>query len=230
MTSKFPCLNRLSKNAGKRSFIFAGPREPPCPNGHYWTSWYDRDDPTGNCDCETLKDLRKEQKHKICYRPTQVDVKIKGTGVRYDPSLPNVVKNNVVGFRCNNADGPDCVDYEARFCCQEGRYTCVNVSQYTVYSDEHLLNNTQTHEQQNISQTKMLIISLQQKCRGATAITGPSGLIAIIQRGRAIVKPWTILSKNTQAGFVIAPPRLTRESRELSNDTTVQTHSISRAH
>ncbi|CAK8673065.1 unnamed protein product [Clavelina lepadiformis] len=111
------------------------PREPPCPNGHYWTSWYDRDDPTGNCDCETLKDLRKEQKHKICYRPTQVDVKIKGTGVRYDPSLPNVVKNNVVGFRCNNADGPDCVDYEARFCCQEAKVPRCNGNYWTQWFD-----------------------------------------------------------------------------------------------
>ena len=39
-----------------------------------WTDWFDRDDPTGNGDFETLVDLRSEYPGKICPSPVQIEV------------------------------------------------------------------------------------------------------------------------------------------------------------
>lgn len=39
-----------------------------------WTDWFDRDDPSGTGDWETLSDLRKQFPQKICPKPIDIEV------------------------------------------------------------------------------------------------------------------------------------------------------------
>lgn len=42
-----------------------------CPE--CWTDWFDRDDPTGTGDWETLYHLRKQNPGKICPKPADIE-------------------------------------------------------------------------------------------------------------------------------------------------------------
>ncbi|XP_039268445.2 mucin-5AC-like [Styela clava] len=100
---------------------------PECPKGAHWTGFYDRDNPSGTGDWETLKDLRKEKKG-ICERPVAVDVRIVGypdhanfwyLGGNY---IRDEDRSGSFGFVCKNKlqkdlYKPPCKDYKVRFCC-----------------------------------------------------------------------------------------------------------------
>ena len=87
-----------------------------CPSSN-WTKWFNRDDPAGPCDCETLDELRYENPGEICDFPVVMEARLENCDVPYDPSLPNVIANLDVGFKCTNEEGFKCLDYEVRFCC-----------------------------------------------------------------------------------------------------------------
>ena len=89
---------------------------PDCPDNS-WTAWYDRDDPSHRCDCETLKDLRKENPGKICKTPTGIEARLTSTKQLYKSKLRNIKINPTYGFACWNNKKYACKDYEVRFCC-----------------------------------------------------------------------------------------------------------------
>ncbi|XP_067097690.1 cartilage intermediate layer protein 2-like [Osmerus mordax] len=85
-----------------------------------WTDWFDRDDPTGYGDFETLVDLRSEYPGKICPSPVQIEVTtINGVSHTATGNVFAAV-DTTTGFVCNNRDqrpGTSCEDYRVRFSC-----------------------------------------------------------------------------------------------------------------
>ncbi|KAI8487880.1 hypothetical protein Bbelb_343280 [Branchiostoma belcheri] len=99
---------------------------PACPAGS-WTGWFNRDNPGGNADGETLNKLQEEYPSQICVAPTAVHARVVSTQV--EASLTGQVISSydtTTGFFCRNADQQDstCLDYEVRFCCPEAGKTC----------------------------------------------------------------------------------------------------------
>ncbi|XP_033636832.1 mucin-5AC-like [Asterias rubens] len=94
--------------------------------GHYWSAWYDRDNPSGSGDWETLRDQKK-----IGYvcggcKPIGAQCRVKGTSsvfTRWTGSAPDTLSVKclpTVGLVCKNADQPSggyCSDYEIRYQC-----------------------------------------------------------------------------------------------------------------
>ncbi|XP_017326314.1 cartilage intermediate layer protein 1 isoform X2 [Ictalurus punctatus] len=85
-----------------------------------YTQWFDRDNPTGNGDYETLNDLRAEYPKKICSKPLTIQAATL-TGVPAE-SIGQVfqVYDTVSGFACVNSqqkNGECCLDYKVRFGC-----------------------------------------------------------------------------------------------------------------
>uniref|UniRef100_A0AAQ5YLS3 WxxW domain-containing protein n=1 Tax=Amphiprion ocellaris TaxID=80972 RepID=A0AAQ5YLS3_AMPOC len=79
--------------------------------------WFDRDDPSGSGDWETLSDLRKENPGMICRNPFAIDVQ------SLDGESGDVFYRNdpKTGFVCRNKDQPGrkmCSDYRVRFLCK----------------------------------------------------------------------------------------------------------------
>ena len=95
-----------------------------CPE-HSWTTWYDRDNPSGNCDCELLSELRKENLGQICENPTEVEARLVSSKQPYTSNQANIVFNTEVGLACWNNGNQNCDDYEVRFCCPpKGEISC----------------------------------------------------------------------------------------------------------
>ncbi|XP_029903698.1 cartilage intermediate layer protein 2-like [Myripristis murdjan] len=84
-----------------------------------WTEWFDRDDPSGTGDWETLSNLRQENPGKICPSPLQIEVTT--TSGLSMASAGNViaVADTTTGFICKNSDQKNkrCLDYRVRFSC-----------------------------------------------------------------------------------------------------------------
>uniref|UniRef100_A0A8C6SP33 WxxW domain-containing protein n=1 Tax=Neogobius melanostomus TaxID=47308 RepID=A0A8C6SP33_9GOBI len=86
-----------------------------------WTDWFDRDDPSGEGDFETLPKLHEENPGKICNKPLQIQVLTTGwlpvssTGDIVDKCT--CVKDK--GFTCKNSAQKKgiCSDYQVRFQC-----------------------------------------------------------------------------------------------------------------
>ncbi|XP_073349348.1 uncharacterized protein [Pagrus major] len=93
---------------------YCGVEAPEC-----WTDWFDRDDPTGTGDWETLYDLRKENPGKICPKPRDMEVTTL-SGLSVGAAGEVIFKNDLTeGFVCRKQDQPDkmCNDYRVRFRC-----------------------------------------------------------------------------------------------------------------
>ncbi|XP_057694195.1 mucin-5AC-like [Corythoichthys intestinalis] len=91
-----------------------------CAHEECWTPWFDRDDPTGQGDFETLSELHRENPWKICEHPIKIEVQtLNGDSVS---STDNVIyaADTETGFVCRNCDQPHngrCRDYQVRFLC-----------------------------------------------------------------------------------------------------------------
>ncbi|KAM8725847.1 cartilage intermediate layer protein 2-like [Acanthopagrus schlegelii] len=84
-----------------------------------WTGWFDRDDPSGTGDWETLSDLRRENPGKICPEPGSMEVTTL-SGLSVGAAGEVIFRNDLTdGFVCRNQDQSDrtCNDYRVRFCC-----------------------------------------------------------------------------------------------------------------
>ncbi|XP_031178120.1 uncharacterized protein LOC116066287 isoform X1 [Sander lucioperca] len=90
------------------------------PQPECWTEWFDRDDPSGTGDWETLSDLRKEYPGKICSKPVGVEARtLSGLTVAAAGDVI-YVSDTTTGFVCRNQDQPRnkmCNDYRVRFSC-----------------------------------------------------------------------------------------------------------------
>ncbi|KAK7882742.1 hypothetical protein WMY93_028916 [Mugilogobius chulae] len=85
-----------------------------------WTDWFDRDNPNGPGDIETLWHLRRKYPGKICPNPLEIQVRTtKGVPLALTGDV--IFKcDTVTGFICRNRDqrkGRRCSDYEVRFRC-----------------------------------------------------------------------------------------------------------------
>ncbi|XP_031178117.2 cartilage intermediate layer protein 2-like isoform X2 [Sander lucioperca] len=93
---------------------------PPAFCKECWTDWFDRDDPSGTGDWETLSDLRKEYPGKICSKPVGVETRtLSGLTVAAAGDVI-YVSDTTTGFVCRNQDQPRnkmCNDYRVRFSC-----------------------------------------------------------------------------------------------------------------
>ncbi|XP_056150122.1 cartilage intermediate layer protein 1 [Lampris incognitus] len=85
-----------------------------------WTGWFDRDDPTGSGDWETLSALQRENPGSICPRPLEIEVQtIYGRSMHETGDVIAVADANR-GFICRNAHQRHkrrCDDYRVRFRC-----------------------------------------------------------------------------------------------------------------
>nr|XP_061797061.1 mucin-5AC-like [Nerophis lumbriciformis] len=122
--SGFICRNRDQAQHGlcaDYKVRFLCPLEFCKPKGNQcWTSWFDRDNPSGTGDYETLSRLRKENPSKICDHPVKIEAKT--TSGASIGSTGNVIRvsDTIKGFICQNRDQPQnghCADYKVRFSC-----------------------------------------------------------------------------------------------------------------
>ncbi|XP_070705993.1 cartilage intermediate layer protein 2 [Pempheris klunzingeri] len=88
--------------------------------GVCWTKWYDRDNPSGTGDWETLSNLKKENPGQICDTPLYIEA------VTTDTMTPAIstgeilhIYNPTQGFACRKKDQKSgmCRDYKVRFGC-----------------------------------------------------------------------------------------------------------------
>uniref|UniRef100_A0A3B4BA77 WxxW domain-containing protein n=1 Tax=Periophthalmus magnuspinnatus TaxID=409849 RepID=A0A3B4BA77_9GOBI len=118
-TTGFICRNS-DQRKGLCSDYMVRFRCPPdfCkPPPQCWTDWFDRDDPSGTGDYETLPQLRSQYPGQICTKPLQIQVETKG-GVPLSATGDVIYKADTVsGFICRNADQKKgrCRDYKVRF-------------------------------------------------------------------------------------------------------------------
>ncbi|XP_060786283.1 cartilage intermediate layer protein 1-like [Neoarius graeffei] len=85
-----------------------------------YTEWFDRDNPSGQGDYETLNELRAEYPKQICTKPLAIQAATL-TGVPAE-SIGQVfqVYDTVSGFACVNSQQKNdecCLDYKVRFRC-----------------------------------------------------------------------------------------------------------------
>uniref|UniRef100_A0A3Q3MMD5 WxxW domain-containing protein n=1 Tax=Labrus bergylta TaxID=56723 RepID=A0A3Q3MMD5_9LABR len=94
-----------------------------------WTHWFDRDNPSGSGDWETLPYLKRENPGNICDNPLQIEVQTT-TGLSLASTGDVItVADAATGFICKNSEQTHgmCHDYRVRFLCapefcsQEGR-------------------------------------------------------------------------------------------------------------
>ncbi|KAK1888757.1 tRNA-specific adenosine deaminase 2 [Dissostichus eleginoides] len=84
-----------------------------------WTDWFDRDDPSGSGDWETLYMLYKENPGKICPKPQAIEA-MTLSGLSVAAAGEVIFQNDATsGFVCRNRDQPKkkCSDYRVRFSC-----------------------------------------------------------------------------------------------------------------
>ena len=92
---------------------------PSCLNGR-WTQFFDRDQPSGNGDYETLIDINRQYPGRACSNPTAVDARVVSNGNDYRTAGQVVRVSTSHGLTCENSRQRDrrrCLDYRVRFCC-----------------------------------------------------------------------------------------------------------------
>ena len=100
--------------------FFSGlPPLPGCSSGQ-WSEFFNRDNPLGNGDFETLQDINYEYPGRACSNPIAVDAREASNQRDYQTSGQVVEINPIVGFICENRQQPPgqtCLNYQVRFCC-----------------------------------------------------------------------------------------------------------------
>ncbi|KAM8831960.1 cartilage intermediate layer protein 1-like [Spinachia spinachia] len=84
-----------------------------------WTSWYDRDNPSGTGDWELLVDLHREYPGQICKAPVAIDAVAIASGLPAHLTGDIYTSSPRYGFVCKNSqqESPLCLDYKVRFMC-----------------------------------------------------------------------------------------------------------------
>ncbi|XP_049581757.1 mucin-5AC-like isoform X1 [Syngnathus scovelli] len=90
-----------------------------CPLEECWTPWFDRDNPLGHGDFETLPDLHKEYPWDICEHPIKIEITTTSGDDVSSTGDVILAADTDVGFVCRNCDQPygNCTDYQVRFLC-----------------------------------------------------------------------------------------------------------------
>ncbi|XP_035673858.1 mucin-2-like [Branchiostoma floridae] len=87
----------------------------------YWTPWFNRDDPSGSQDNESLSNLRRNYPGEICSDPSAIQARVSGTHVDASETGQRFQSyDTTAGFVCRNSgqSNGSCLDYEVRFCCE----------------------------------------------------------------------------------------------------------------
>ncbi|XP_071945589.1 cartilage intermediate layer protein 2-like [Antedon mediterranea] len=89
-----------------------------CPCYYEWTPWFDRDNPSGTGDWETVTSLYYENPNQMCQNPVDIQCQTIG-GSSYTSTGEVVSCSASLGLVCKNADQTDwsCLDYRVRFKC-----------------------------------------------------------------------------------------------------------------
>ena len=97
------------------------PDPSKCETGQ-WTSWYDRDNPSGTGDHETLSNLLQENPNSdLCKTPTGIQARLRSNQQPYQTSGNIVQISPLQGLQCwNDQNKKYCQDFEVRFCCGKG--------------------------------------------------------------------------------------------------------------
>ncbi len=99
---------------------------PAAPAFGGWTQWFDRDNPSGTGDWETLRDLLREYPNSgLCEVPTGIECR-EVNGDPLSTANENVTCETSTGLICRNDDQDDgyCQDYMVRFLCEEPPPDC----------------------------------------------------------------------------------------------------------
>ncbi|XP_056284654.1 mucin-5AC-like isoform X3 [Pseudoliparis swirei] len=98
--------------------FFASQQQDGVAFKNCWTKWFDRDNPSGNGDWETLVHLHKENPGQICPKPAAIEAQTL-TGLSVAAAGEVIQIDTTSGFVCRNKDQPDkkCYDYRVRFSC-----------------------------------------------------------------------------------------------------------------
>jgi hypothetical protein len=100
-----------------------------CPPGQdcpcTWSTWLDRDDPTGKGDYEDLPTLIKEGKIK-CRRPLAIQCRYKDTKQVWGSQVAAYTATNTAGagYHCETTKGGWCVNAETKPAGSESKPTC----------------------------------------------------------------------------------------------------------
>ena len=90
-----------------------------------WTQWFDRDNPSGTGDWETLDALRIENPGEICDNPTQIECQTLD-GTDYTETGQDVTCSIDTGLICLNSENTGgCEDYNIRVYCESVEPTLV---------------------------------------------------------------------------------------------------------
>ncbi|KAI4872875.1 hypothetical protein NFI96_014972 [Prochilodus magdalenae] len=115
------CMAMIGGSVGKHDEHWpAGSSNDLSHSSVCYTQWFDRDNPTGVGDYETLTDLRAENPGLICSNPLTIQaVTLSGVPAQ---SIGQVFQwyDVVNGFGCANTEqhnGECCLDYKVRFGC-----------------------------------------------------------------------------------------------------------------
>uniref|UniRef100_H2YFF2 Uncharacterized protein n=1 Tax=Ciona savignyi TaxID=51511 RepID=H2YFF2_CIOSA len=100
-------------------------RPPTCGTGYRWSRFFNRDRPSGNCDCENHSLLRQSYPNEVCRNPRDVDVVDASTNLDYRVygQVVTIKTPQEKAFTCYNRQqkrGQKCRNYKVRFCC--GKY------------------------------------------------------------------------------------------------------------
>ena len=95
-----------------------------------WSSWFDRDDPSGTGDYEILSKLHDNKK--LCDNPIAVEGRIKGSGETVTTQNVELTRTGLICRNNKQPVGKHCFDYEARFCCDKSGN--INVTKDSSYS------------------------------------------------------------------------------------------------
>uniref|UniRef100_A0A3P9I653 WxxW domain-containing protein n=1 Tax=Oryzias latipes TaxID=8090 RepID=A0A3P9I653_ORYLA len=119
-TSGFVCRNEDQKQGMCKDYRvrFSCP-SAYCSEKDCWTQWFDRDDPSGTGDWETLSDLLKQYPNEICPNPVDVEATtLSGTPANQTGEVFHKY-DKTSGFVCRNEDQKEgmCKDYRVRFSC-----------------------------------------------------------------------------------------------------------------
>ncbi|KAJ0061271.1 hypothetical protein NL108_014384 [Boleophthalmus pectinirostris] len=115
----FVCKNKDQKDKRCNDYrVRFSCYSPYCAEEVCWTGWFDRDDPSGTGDWETLSSLQKQYPGKICKKPKYIEVvTVSGNVPATATGQDFYMFNPTEGFVCKKSNHQDCKDYKVRFGC-----------------------------------------------------------------------------------------------------------------
>ena len=80
-----------------------------------WSSWNNRDNPGATGDWELL--TSRHDANELCEHPMASQARIKGSGKTVTTQNVQLTLTGLICVNENQPSGENCLDYEARFCC-----------------------------------------------------------------------------------------------------------------